>query len=349
MSEQRRTSKQGRMSQQRRQEAIAGYLFLLPNLLGFLIFMAVPLGLSLYYSFTSYDLFNEPAPFVGLDQYVKALGFTIRLDNFQAALAAGKPWLDAVGAIFKANDELVWLALRNTTMYAVGVLITAIPLAFLLAWLLNSRLRGMAFFRGLYYIPVVASVVGAALVWFWIYQPQAGVLNFIISAVVNGLNGLLAPLGIKLADPLIGWLRDSQWSLLSLIIMSTWRTIGWDMVIFLAALQSIPSSILEAALVDGAGRFYTLRKIIIPLVTPAIFFVLVTNTIDVLQIFAEPYMMTQGGPANSTLTVGLYLYREGFQRFNMGYAASLAWIICGIMFAITTVQFRVASRWVYEE
>ncbi len=337
------------MSKQRRREAIEGYLFLLPNLLGFLVFMAIPLGLSLYYSFTSYDLFNEPAPFVGLDQYVKALGFTIRPDAVQAALDAGKPWLEAFPLLFKANDELVWIALKNSAAYAVGVLVISIPLAFLLAWLLNSRLRGMTFFRGLYYIPVVASVVGASLVWFWIYQPQAGVLNFVISALVNGLNVVLAPLGIQLTDPLIGWLRDSQWALLSLIIMTSWRTIGWDMVIFLAALQAIPSSILEAALVDGAGRLYTLRKIIIPLVTPSIFFVLVTNTIEVLQIFAEPYMMTQGGPANATLTIGLYLYREGFQRFNMGYAASLAWIIFGIIFAITTVQFRLASRWVYEE
>ncbi|MBU0493928.1 MAG: sugar ABC transporter permease [Chloroflexi bacterium] len=337
------------MSKQRRREAIEGYLFLLPNLLGFLLFMAIPLGLSLYYSFTTYDLFTEPAPFVWLDQYIKALGFSIRPDAYQAALAAGKPWLDAVGSLIKANDDLVWVALKNSGVYAVGVLIISIPLAFMLAWLLNSRLRGMTFFRGLYYIPVVASVVGAALVWFWIYQPQAGVLNFIISAIVHGLNVVLGPLGIHVADPVIGWLRDSQWALLSLVIMTAWRTIGWDMVIFLAALQAIPSSILEAALVDGAGRGYTLRKIIIPLVTPSIFFVLVTNTIDVLQVFAEPFIMTQGGPANSTLTIGLYLYREGFQRFNMGYAAALAWIVFGIIFAITTVQFRVASRWVYEE
>ena len=134
-----------------------------------------------------------------------------------------------------------------------------------------------------------------------------------------------------------------------LIILTSWATIGYDMVIFLAALQGIPRYLFEAATVDGASRMYSLFKITIPMMSATIFFVLVTNTIAVLQIFSEPYIMTQGGPANSTLTIVYYLYQKGFQRFQMGYGASLAWIVFALIFIITTLQFRLANRWVYEE
>lgn len=314
------------MSKRQVREAIEGYLFLLPNLLGFLIFMAVPLVLSVYYSLTKYDLLTEPI-WVGLGNYIQALGFTIQ------------------GGILRPNDEFFWLALGNTALYCVGVLVITIPLALMAAWLLNSKLKGITFFRALFFIPFVASIVGVALVWFWVYKQQAGVLNTIISAVVQVLNGI----GLRVQDPNIGWQTDSQWALLSLIIMSSWAMIGYDMVIFLAALQGIPKQLFEAAFVDGASRWLTLRKIVIPLLSPTIFFVFVTNTIGVIQVFSEPYIMTQGGPANSTMTIVLYLYRKGFQRFEMGYAASLAWIVFAIIFVITQIQFWLSSRWVYEE
>jgi len=336
------------MSKQRRRDAIDGYLFLLPNLLGFLIFMAIPLALSFYYSFTEYDLLTPPK-FVGLRNYIDALGFSVEPESYRAALAEGQSWFKAAGAFLSANDETFWIALRNTVVYAVGMLVLTIPPAFLVAWLLNSRLRGMTVFRALFYIPVVASVVGIALVWFWIYKQQAGVVNFVISSLIGVLNQILGPIGVTIQDPNIGWLVDSSWALPALFIMTAWATIGYDMVIFLAALQGISREIFEAALVDGSSRWTTLRKIIIPLLSPTIFFVLVTNTIMVMQIFSEPYIMTQGGPANSTLTIVLYLYRKGFQRFQMGYAAALAWIVFAIIFVITTLQFRLAERWVYEE
>jgi multiple sugar transport system permease protein len=336
------------MSASRRREAIEGYLFLLPNLLGFVIFFAVPLALSLYYSFTDYNLFNTPK-IVGLENYLQAVGFKLDPQAYQSALAEGNTWLQAVGKYFRPNDPLFWTALRNTLAYSLGVLFFSIVPAFLLAWILNSRLRGMTIFRALFYIPVVASIVGVALVWFWMYQRDSGVLNTVIGAIVQGLNFLLGPIGIKLQTPIIGWLVDSQWALLSLIVMTSWATIGYDMVIFLAALQGIPGHLFEAAYVDGATRLQSLTRIVIPLLTPTIFFVLVTNTITVLQIFAEPYIMTQGGPANSTITIVYYLYQKGFQRFQMGYGTSLAWIVFGMIFVITTLQFRLAERWVYEE
>ena len=222
--------------------------------------------------------------------------------------------------------------------------------AFFLAWLLNSKLPGMTVYRAMFYIPVVASIVGSALVWFWIYNRDSGILNT-VDCLFRKRPDEHYPvvLGYEVPAPIIGWLVDSNYSLLSLVILTSWATIGYDMVIFLAALQGIPRYLFEAATVDGASRAQSLFKITMPMMSATIFFVLVTNTIAVLQIFSEPYIMTQGGPANSTLTIVYYLYQKGFQRFQMGYGASLAWIVFAMIFVITTLQFRLANRWVYEE
>lgn len=336
--------RKSRMSVARRREAIEGYLFLLPNFLGFVIFFLIPLALSFYYSFTDFNLFKDPN-LVGLANYEKALGFTLRPELYQETLDKGKGLVAAVQSIFDTNDPLFWTALGNTFVYAFGVLVISVPIGFLLAWLLNSKLRGMAIFRALFYIPVVAAVVGVALVWFWIYNSNSGALNGLITAVLNLINPLVTLVGLAaLPDPNIGWLTSPDWAMPSLIVMTSWQTIGYDMVIFLAALQGIPNYVFEAAYVDGASRWRTLRSIVIPLLAPAIFFVIVTNTISVLQIFAEPYIMTQGGPANSTLTIVYYLYQKGFQRFQMGYGASLAWLVFGIIFVVTTIQFRISNR-----
>ncbi len=331
-------------SRQRR-EALDGILFLLPNILGFLTFFAGPLILSLYYSLTDWDLFNPPK-FVWLRNFVQALGFQIQPAAYQTALAQGQGFFAALGNLFTSNDPLFWVALRNTFVYAGGVLLLSVLPAFLLAYLLNSKLRGMTFFRGLYYLPVVASVVGISLVYLWIFDRQSGAINFVLGSITTLINRLF---GAELSKPLIGWLNDPDWALFSLILMSAWRTVGYDMVIFLAALQGVPHSLTEAALVDGASRGTILRKIIIPLITPTIFFILVTNLIEVLQIFAEPYIMTRGGPANATLTLVMYLYQKGFQRFQMGYGSALAWLSFAIIFIITTIQFRASQRWVVED
>ena len=337
------------MSKSRIREAIEGYLFLLPNLIGFLIFFALPLAISFYYSFTDYNLFNDPK-WVGLRNYAQALGFSFTPGSYQAGIDAGKSWWEAVGNIFQPNDPTFWTALQNTIVYALGVLAFSITPAFLLAWMLNSKLRGMTVFRALIYIPVVASIVGSALVWFWIYNSTSGVINTVVTGTVNGLNTLLFnSMGRPLVDPQINWLTSPDLALLSLIIMTSWATIGYDMVVFLAALQGIPNHLYEAATIDGAGRGTILTRIIVPLMTPTIFFLLITNTIASLQIFSEPYIMTSGGPANSTLTIVYYLYQKGFQRFQMGYGASLAWIVFGLIFIVTLIQFRISNRWVYEE
>jgi ABC-type sugar transport system permease subunit len=336
------------MTASQRREAWEGFLFLLPNLLGFLIFFAFPLALSFYYSFTDYNLF-QPPNFIGLQNYITALGFKIEPGAFQAAMAEGATFFAALGELVTPKDPTFWLALGNTFKYAVGVLVLCIFPAFFLAWLLNSKMPGMTVYRAMFYIPVVASIVGSALVWFWIYNRDSGILNTVIASIVNSLSNITQTLGFTVPAPIIGWLVDSNYSLLSLVILTSWATIGYDMVIFLAALQGIPRYLFEAATVDGASRTQSLFKITLPMMSATIFFVLVTNTIAVLQIFSEPYIMTQGGPANSTLTIVYYLYQKGFQRFQMGYGASLAWIVFAIIFIITTLQFRLANRWVYEE
>lgn len=336
------------MSANQRREAVEGFLFLLPNFLGFLIFFAIPLGLSFYYSFTDYNLF-QPPNFIGLQNYITALGFNIDPEAYQMALAEGSSFFSALGELITPKDPTFWLAIGNTFQYAIGVLILCIMPSFFLAWLLNSRLPGMSIYRGMFYIPVVASIVGSALVWFWIYNRDSGVLNTALAYLANGLTNITQTFGFEVPEPIIGWLVDSNYSLLSLIILTSWATIGYDMVIFLAALQGIPRHLYEAATVDGATRWQSLFKITIPMISATIFFVLVTNTIAVLQIFSEPYIMTQGGPANSTLTIVYYLYQKGFQRFQMGYGSALAWLVFAIIFVITTLQFRVANRWVYEE
>jgi multiple sugar transport system permease protein len=328
------------MSNRRRLEAIEGYLFLLPNLVGFIVFFAMPLLLSFYYSFTNYDLFTQEK-LIGFSNYINVVGFKIVPQAYQQVLSTGHSWVDALGAMFQPNDELFWTALRNTLVYAVGVLLLSVVPAFLLAWMLNSRLPGMTIFRGLFYIPVVASVVGISLVWMWIYQREAGLINYLIAAFFQFFH-------LTLPEP-IGWLTDSNYALLSLIVMTSWATIGYDMVIFLAALQGIPNHLYEAAIVDGATRWDTLRRIVVPLLTPTILFILVTNTIAVLQVFAEPYILTQGGPANATITLVYYLYSKGFQSFKMGYGASVAWVTFALIFVVTIIQFRLSSRWVYED
>lgn len=338
-----------RFTAAKRREALEGYLFLLPNFLGFVIFFLVPLALSFYYSLTDFNLFQDPN-FVGLKNYSNALGFTFAPENFQVTLDKGKTIVAAVQSVFDTNDPLFWTALGNTFVYAFGVLVISAPSGFMLAWLLNSKLRGMVIFRSAFYIPVVAAVVGVALVWFWIYDAKAGALNGLISTLVSSINSVMQPLGLpRVADPNINWLTSPDWAMFSLIIMTSWQTIGYDMLIVLAALQGIPNYIFEAAYVDGASRWRTLRSLVAPLLAPALFFIIVTNTIAVLQVFAEPYIMTQGGPANSTLTIVYYLYQKGFQRFQMGYGAALAWLVFGIIFVVTTIQFRISNRFNYEQ
>lgn len=335
-------------------EGISGYLFLSPNLLGFLLFFAAPLLLSLYVSFTDWDAFGTKN-WIGLDNYKTIFTVTIKpLESMEQSVTEA---LDSTvydeltrfklfgrGFIVGAKDKLFWLALRNTLLFCLLAVPLGIIPALLLANVLNSKIPGVKFFRALYFLPSIAAVVGVALIWQWLYNATIGYINYAITSGVNLLN--LLP-GMALVDPQIRWLSDGKTALLAIIIMSAWQTLGFNSVLFLAGLQNIPGEIYEAATVDGAGTLARFFKITLPMLAPTTFFVVSTTTIQALQVFEQVYIATAspgGGPNNATLTVVLYLYQSGFQRFKQGYASATAWVLFAIIFLITMFQFQRQRR-----
>jgi ABC-type sugar transport system permease subunit len=336
-------------------EAISGFLFLSPNLLGFLFFFAGPLLLSLYVSFTNSDSFGTQ-DWVGLENYAKIINLTVaRLDyaDQPATEVLNTKVYDELtrvkwignGIIIGAEDKLFWIALRNTIVFTLLALPLSIIPALLLASLLNSKLPGMKFFRAVYFLPTVAAVVGVALIWQWLYNAAVGYINFSINSVVVFLNGLL---GSNIVDPQIRWLSDTKVALLAVVIMSAWQWLGYYSVIFLAGMQNIPKELYEAATVDGAGAWSRFMNVTLPLLAPTTFYVVTTAVINALQVFEQVYVLIPteppGGPANSTMTIVLYLYQKGFQRFQQGYASAVAWVLFLLIFAITLMQFRRQSK-----
>jgi multiple sugar transport system permease protein len=230
-------------------------------------------------------------------------------------------------------DPLVLHSLRVTLFFAFVSVPVNIVLGLALALLLNSGARGLRFYRTAYYLPSVLSGVAVALLWRWVFSGEYGLANLMLSWFgIDGPN----------------WLADDRWALPSLMIMNVWA-VGAGMVIYLAGLQGIPSDFYEAAEVDGAGWWPRLRYITVPLVTPALFFQLITGIIQALQIFTQPLIMTRGGPYDSTLFYVLYLYRNAFEYFQMGYASVLAWILFFCIMLLTLLVFRTGRSWVHYE
>ena len=336
-------------------EAISGFLFLSPNLLGFLFFFAGPLLLSLYVSFTNSDSFGTQ-DWVGVDNYAKIFNLSVaKLDDADQAATevldtkvydelTRIKWIGN-GIIIGAEDKLFWIALRNTIVFTLLALPLSIVPALLLASLLNSKLPGMKFFRAVYFLPTVAAVVGVALIWQWLYNAAVGYINFSINNAVVFINGLL---GTSIIDPQIRWLSDTKVALLAVVIMSAWQWLGYYSVIFLAGMQNIPKELYEAATVDGAGAWSKFMNVTLPLLAPTTFYVVTTAVINALQVFEQVYVLIPteppGGPANSTMTIVLYLYQKGFQRFQQGYASAVAWVLFLLIFIVTLVQFRRQSK-----
>jgi ABC-type sugar transport system permease subunit len=326
-------------------------------LLGFLIFFAGPLLFSLYISFTDSDAVRAPN-WVGLDNYAKVLNISV------GQLAApGQPFEEVMNVkiyselarfgllgqnvVIGAEDKLFWLSLRNTLVFVLlAVPLSVIPALFL-ANLLNSKLPGMKLYRAIYFIPSIAAVVGIALIWQLLFNATIGYINYAITLVVNFLNGIF---GGAVADPQIRWLSDSKTALLSLVIIVVWQTMGFNTVLFTAGLQNIPKDLYEAAMVDGSGRWTTFWKITLPMLAPTTFFVVTTTTIQAMQIFDHVFILINppAGPNNSTLTMVLYLYQQGFQRFQQGYAAAIAWVLFILIFGVTLVQFQRQRASAYE-
>lgn len=231
------------------------------------------------------------------------------------------------------NDPLFHRVLKNTLVYVLGTVPVQMVLALLIALALNQRIPGQLFFRTAFFMPVIASTVAVALVWRWIYHADFGLLNSALYA-----------LGVT--DP-PSWLSSTRWALPAVIIMSIWQQIGFSMVLFLAGLQGVPQNLYEAARIDGANTFQRFRFITVPLLSSTTFFVLVIGIINSFQVFDQALVMTNGGPANATNTIVFNIYRYGFQFFQMGYAAAMAWVLFAMIFIVTLVQFRMQRNWVH--
>lgn len=286
------------------EDTITGWLMVSPWIIGFLVFFLGPMISSLVLSFMEWDLISPPE-FVGINNYVEM--FVV--------------------------DPLAMHSLRITLTLAFFSIPINIVIGLAIAMLLNTKIKGLAIFRTIYYLPAVLAGVAVALLWRWIFSSEFGLLNLGLSLI-----GIEGP----------AWLSNKTTALPSFVIMRIWG-VGAMMVIYLAGLQSIPTEYYEAAEIDGANWFQRTFKITLPLLTPTIFFQLIVGLIFTMQIFTEPLMMTNGGPANATLFYILYLYRQAFQYFNMGYASALAWLFFLVVLLLTLFTFRSARSWVYYE
>jgi ABC-type sugar transport system permease subunit len=335
------------------EQMLSGWLFLSPNLLGFLIFFAGPLLLSFYFSFTDSDAINPPN-WVGLANYAKILNVTIQPLAAPDQLArdvldikvfdeVGRLTIGNSGILFGAADRLFWLALRNTLTFAlIAVPLSVIP-ALLLANVLNSKLPGMKFFRAVYFIPSIAAIVGISLVWQWLYNATIGYINYFITQGIQVWNALF---NAGIVDPKIQWVSDERTALLAVIVIAAWQTMGFNTVLFLAGLQNISGELYEAATVDGAGALDKFLRITIPMLAPSTFFVLSTTTIQAMQVFEQVFILMNPpeGPNNATITLVLYLYRSAFNNFKQGYASALAWVLFIVIFGLTLFQFQRQRR-----
>lgn len=331
------------------EQVISGWLFLSPNLLGFLIFFAGPLVLSLYFSFTDSDAFNTPN-WIGFENYARILNVRFAIldspDQFARDVVdikiydeVGRFVIGNTGILFAAADKFFWLALRNTLTFVLfAVPLSVIP-ALILSNVLNSKLPGMKFFRAVYFMPSIAAVVGISLVWQWLYNATIGYINYFVTLGIEFWNNLF---NLAIVDPKIQWVSDEKTALLAVVVIAAWQTMGFNTVLFLAGLQNIPGELYEAATVDGAGPWAKFWGITLPMLAPTTFYVVSTTTIQAMQVFEQVFILMNPpeGPNNSTITLVLYLYRSGFQNFQQGYASAIAWVLFIVIFGLTLIQFQ---------
>jgi ABC-type sugar transport system permease subunit len=318
-----------------------GWLMLSPNIIGFILFFAGPLLLSFYLSFTN-DTVGQVPSFIGIKNYADLVSVRFMTLPDDTTLAQNAlPFGYAVvrefnifgtRVVWGAKDRLFWLSLWNTLLYCLMLLPLAIIPALGLSLVLNSKLPGVNFFRALYFLPSVAAVVGTALIWRWLYDPQVGFINYAINNIASWFGR--GPYTIE-------WLSNPSIVLVSVVIMAAWQVVGYNTVLFLAGLQGVPKELYEAARIDGANAWGQFRNVTLPLLAPTTFFVIITTMITGLQAFNEPYSLfvSEPIPENAT-TMVYYMYTQGFKEFQFGYASSIAWVVFFIIFAFTFVQFR---------
>lgn len=319
-------------------EAWQGWLFLLPNFVNFSLFFALPLILSLYLSFTNYSGLSE-AQWISFDNYAQLLSLDVVSVPADGSVTptfrqfhqeTGRLTIGDSTLIIAARDPLFWQSLGTTIRYCLLLLVMAIIPAMALAMLLNSKIPGMTFFRAVYFLPSIAAVVGVALIWQWLYDPVIGFINAALKFFNPGLQ--------------VNWLSDPNVMLLAVVIMAAWQVIGFNAVIFLAGLQAVPRELMEAGKVDGAGPATRFLRITLPMIAPTTFFVVVTTLISGLQAFSEMYVLLWATSDNARLTTVYYLYEEGFERFQFGSASATAWLLFGVIFIVTLIQFRLSNR-----
>lgn len=295
-------------------ELLEGYLFILPNFLGFLAFTSLPVLASLLFAFTDWDLFT-PLKWVGFKNFVTLLGFHREAGHLAA------------------NDPIFWKYTGNTLFLMMTIPISMAGSLFL-AVIMNRKLKGMVFFRTIYFLPTISAGVALYVLWRWIYNPDFGLLN-----------AMLAQVHIK-GPP---WLSSIVWAKPALMLMGLWASIGgFNMILYLAGLQGIDPQLYEAADIDGANQWQKLWNITIPMLGPTTFFIFIMSVISGFQGgFDMAYIMTGGGPAGATTTIQYYLYNNAFRWFKMGYAASIAWFIFFAIFGVTLLNWRIGGKLVH--
>ncbi len=278
-------------------------LFTMPAVIPLLVFWLGPLGYIFYLSFTDWDFMSPDKLFVGLDNYRYLLG----------------------------NPEF-YQALKVTALFGLGSVIPILVGGLLLALLMNSKLRTSGIYRAFIFSPWVTPTVAVSIVWSWIFQPDVGYANHVLSWF--GIAG-------------IGWLQDSNWALIAILIVTLWKSVGWAMIFYLVALRNLPSDLLEAASIDGAGAWRSFRHITLPLISPTTFFLAVILTIQSLQAYDQINVMTQGGPAGSTRTLLYLYYQSAFEAFNVGEASSVAVVIILICVLLSGCSFLIGRKMVH--
>ncbi len=288
-----------------------GYVFLLPSLIGLFVFSLLPVLFSLGISLHEWDLLTPPV-FVGLK-------------NFRNLFT---------------QDLIFSEVAANTVFFCVAIVPLQMALSLLLALALTRRLPGAPLFRAIYYMPVVTTIVAAAMIFQWVFDRNYGLFSSVVWGVGSWLNAPLAP---------PDWFNNGFWARWAVVILTLWKNSGFTTVIFMAGLQAIPRVLYEAAAIDGAGRWQSFRHVTLPMLSPTIFFLAIILIIGAFQLFGESYVMTGGGPGYATMTVVQYIYQSAFSYFRMGKGAALSWVLFVAIFALTLAQWQLQRKWVHYE
>ena len=281
-------------------DKLTAMIFILPAVLGTLIFIVIPVIFSFSLSFVNWDLLS-PITFAGVNNYKEVL-----------------------------TDKTFLQVLSNTFVFAISTSVFSVIIPLVLACILNSKIRGSNFYKTAYFLPFITPMIVIAIVWQWIFDPNIGLLN------------QLFHLNIK-------WLYDARYAMPALIAVSTWKLIGYNMIIFLSGLSAINQEVLEAAKIDGANSLQTFKNVTVPLLSPTIFFVIVITSISSFQVFDLIYIMTEGGPNNSTMVLVYSIYKYAFEFFDVGKASAIAYILFAIIFVLVLFQWKLRKKMVYNE